>query len=35
MHIALADVFMDGIVGDVAHAVARPIAVRVEGLAVL
>src|SRR5207249_2846753 len=30
MHVALADVFMHGIVGDVAHAIARAIAFRVE-----
>ena len=35
MHVALADVFMYGIVGDVAHAVARPIAFRVESLCVV
>src|ERR1700675_2374528 len=35
MHVALADVFMYGIVGDVARAAARPIAFRVESLRVV
>ena len=35
MHVALADVFMHGIVGDVAHGVARPIALGIEILRVV
>ncbi len=35
MHVALADVFVDGIVGDVTHAVARAVALRVKRFVVV